>query len=133
MSPKTFWRELQPILAYQWNYLLLCIAWNVAGIILRANGEAALGPSASLTAVMVSALFMLVLGLGAWRWPLVYALGSCLLLFQASSAVIPAYTQDPNLWPSDYWRWGGALLNGIGSLLCAMGLLRWWKYQKVAS
>lgn len=118
-------------LAYQFNYLLLCIAWNVAGLILLANGEPALGPTASISAILILIGFAVALGLGVWRLPYLYLLASALLMFIASSAVIPAYTKDPSLWPSDYWRYGGALLNGLGALVCARGLLGFWQWYKV--
>jgi phage shock protein PspC (stress-responsive transcriptional regulator) len=34
----------------------------------------------------------------------------------AGSAVYNALTQDPALWPSELWRYGGAVLNGVGRL-----------------
>lgn len=117
-------------LAYQFNYLLLCIAWNVAGIILLANGEPALGPTASINAVFVLIGFCVLLALGVWKLPYLYLLGSIVLMLIASSAVIPAYTQDPSLWPSDYWRYGGALLNGLGALVCTRALLGFWQWHK---
>lgn len=120
---------IKPSLAYQFNYLMLCIVWNVAGLILLANGGQPLGPTASTTAIAVLLVFALAIGLGVWRWPYLYLIATVLLMFLASSAVIPAYTKDPSLWPSDYWRYGGALLNGLGSLVCARGLLGFWQWR----
>ncbi len=117
--------------AYQINYLMLCIAWNVAGLILLANGEPALGPTASINTIIILLGFALVLGLGVWRFPYLYLLATALLMFIASSAVIPAYTKDPSLWPSDYWRYGGALLNGLGAFVCARSLLGFWQWHKI--
>lgn len=126
----TFMSHLKPILAYQYNYILLCIAWNVAGLILIANGEPPIGPTASINTIAILTGFAVFLTVGAWRWPVLYAFTSLVLMLIASSAVLPAYTADPSLWPSDYWRYGGAVLNGLGSLVCARGVLRWWQFRK---
>lgn len=123
--------HLKTPLAYQFNYLMLCIAWNVAGLILLANGEQALGPTASTSAIAILAGFGVALFIGAWRLPYLYLLASVLLLLIASSAVLPAYTKDPSLWPSDYWRYGGALLNGLGAFVCARGILAFWQWHKL--
>ncbi|GAA6151206.1 hypothetical protein [Pseudoteredinibacter isoporae] len=130
MSPSaSLFSVIKSNLAYQFNYLMLCIVWNIAGLILLSNGEPALGPTASVSAIAVLLGFACAIALGVWRWPYLYMFATAILMFLASSAVIPAYTQDPSLWPSDYWRYGGALLNGLGALVCARGLLGFWQWR----
>ena len=122
--------KFNPAFSYQVNYLLLCIAWNVAGVILIRNGEPALGPTASLVTVGILAGFIVLLFLGAWRWPKFYAVVTVVLMLVAYKAVIPAFTQDPALWPSELWRLGGAVLNGLGAAVSMWGLLLWWRWYK---
>ena len=67
--------HLKTPLAYHFNYLMLCIAWNVAGLILLANGEQALGPTASTSAIAILAGFGVALFIGAWRLPYFVSIG----------------------------------------------------------
>jgi len=107
-------------LPVQVAWAILAAAWNLAGVALIARGLRAPGPTASASAAIVlvgiAALFFVTIR----RWPLAYLPLSVAAGVMALAAVVNAFVQDPALWPSEFWRYAGALLNGIG-VLAAVG------------
>ncbi|MEI9419708.1 hypothetical protein O7A70_00735 [Mesorhizobium sp. Cs1299R1N1] len=103
-------------LAAQLVWAGLSALWNVSGVLLMAAGKQALGPTASIAAaaLLVGIAVLLVLCRPRWFWA--YAGLSVLAGLMALFAVINAFTADPALWPSGFWRYAGAALNAIGVL-----------------
>lgn len=98
-----------------WAALSMC--WNIAGLYLIAQGQRAPGPTASLVAAGLLLIIAIVLIL-AWRskWSVIYAVVTVFAGVMALMAVINAFTADPLLWPSEFWRYAGAALNTLGVL-----------------
>ena len=107
-------------LPVQVAWAILAAAWNLAGVALIARGLRAPGPTASASAAIVLVGIAALVALSIRRWPLAYLLLSVAAGVMALAAVVNAFVQDPALWPSEFWRYAGALLNGIG-VLAAVG------------
>ena len=101
-------------LKIQLSHLVLSIIWNIIGVVLINAGEAPLGPTASLVAaaLMLVLIAFLVLGAARMRW--LYVVASLFIMLTLSSVIWSAFISNPALWPSDYWRYGGVILNGFG-------------------
>ena len=108
-------------------WVLGCVFWNVLGVVLQARGQPGIGPTASLGIAAGIALVGILLWFTETRMPLLFGMLSALC---AAAAIIPVYqavTGDPSLWPSAFWRWAGAALNGFGFIaatLAALGSFR---------
>jgi len=99
----------------QTSYVALCVLWNGIGLWQRSQGEASIGPAASWSAIVVLCLSLLGLYLCLHKsWQQLYLLGSIFLAFLASLAIHGAFTKNPTLWPSEFWRYAGAGVNGFG-------------------
>jgi hypothetical protein len=107
----------------QLAWALLAAAWNVAGVVLIANGARAPGPTASLFGAAV--LIAIGVGLVATfnRSAIIYAGLSIVSAAMAGAAVYNALTADPSLWPSEFWRYAGIMLNGVGSFAGGAALI----------
>lgn len=108
---------------------VLAATWNFAGVILIGLGQRPLGPTATLAGAFV--LLAMAAGFVATvnRWPIVYLLISVAAAIFGLGAVWNALTADPALWPSEFWRIAGAILNAFGgaaSLVAIAALARWW-------
>jgi len=111
-SPATAYR---PALVFQLAHVLLCIAWNGMGLWQKSRGLQTIGPTASLTAILI----VILLGLG-----LVFLLRkgretpylclSTLGLLLAVPAIYGGLTKDASNWPSEFWRLAGIAVNLIG-------------------
>jgi len=104
-------------LGFMISHALLVIVWNIVGVWLLSQGKSALGPTATLMGALVFAvliaiyyffynkgyekLFLAVVTIGA--------------LF-GSMAIYGAFTKDPALWPSEFWRYAGIAVNALGIL-----------------
>ena len=107
----------------QFAWALLAAAWNVAGVALIANGARAPGPTASL----LGAALLVTIGVGLFamssRSAIIYAGLSIVSAAMAGAAVYNALTADPSLWPSEFWRYAGIILNGIGAFAGGAALI----------
>lgn len=102
------------ILYAQLMYAALVIIWNVSGVILIANGMRALGPTATLVGAGIVALLAVIL-VYSWRqnrW--IYISVTILFDIGALIALYQAFSSDPSLWPSDFWRYCGIFINLFG-------------------
>ena len=115
--------KLKPIIYIQLLHIAGAIVWNVSGVLLVARGLRSPGPTASLGVAVL--MFVLGMGMvvGMYRWITVYVVASAVALFGALSAVVNAFTADPALWPSDFWRYTGVFLNGFGVSGAILGIL----------
>lgn len=126
---------LKPVLYLQLTWVALCILWNVAGVILLSQGLKSPGPTASLIAALVIALIGVGLISSLNRRHTIYLILSILVGIMGYLAVANAFSADPMLWPSDFWRYAGAALNSVGvlsALLAVTGFIR-WKSSRVPS
>ena len=111
-------------LTLQLIHVSLSCVWNVTGVYLMGVGKAALGPTASLLTVLVLLAFGVLIVWGANNKPTVYALSSALIMFGAVAAIYGAFYQHPSLWPSEFWRYAGVVLNGLGVIGALWGFTR---------
>lgn len=107
-------RYSRPLLL-QTIHAVLCVGWNGIGLWQKAHGQATIGPTASwiallMSVVLVSALFALLRS----RKELAYLALSLVAALLALVAVLGGFTKDPSLWPSEFWRWAGIVVNTIG-------------------
>ena len=109
-------------------WALLSALWNVAGVYLIAQGLRAPGPTASLIAALVVTAIAVALYVAVDRVPLLYAALSGVAAFMALAAVVNAFVQDPALWPSEFWRYAGAVLNGAGFVAGAAAVLAYFRW-----
>jgi hypothetical protein len=96
------------------TWAALCVFWNAYGAIQLSTGGRALGPTASWS----GAGFIVVLGalliVTSKLWPRIYPWISLLAAALAALTIWNAFKLDPSLWPSEFWRWAGIVLNGFG-------------------
>jgi uncharacterized membrane protein len=60
-------------------------------------------------------------------WPRIYPWIALLAAALAAMTIWNAFKLDPSLWPSEFWRWAGIVLNGFGvggATLAVIGSLR---------
>ena len=92
----------------------LSAVWNVAGVWLLSQGKSALDPTASLTAVVVLAvlilLYIVTLKKGYEKTFMLLAFVGALA---GSLTIYGAFTKDPVLWPSEFWRYAGMAVNAL--------------------
>lgn len=112
----------------QVTWALLSAFWNVAGVYLVAQGLRAPGPTASITGALMLIAIAAVLVLTVDRASLIYAVLSGVAAFIALAAVVNAFIQAPTLWPSEFWRYAGAVLNGVGFVAGAAAVLAYFRW-----
>jgi hypothetical protein len=111
-------------------WAVLSAIWNIAGVMLPARGRPAPGPTATVAGgVILLAIAAAFVALGA-RWPLGYVVLSVATGLVALAAVVNAFVQDPALWPSEFWRYAGAILNGAGFVAAVAALLAYFRWKK---
>ncbi len=104
-------------------WAILSAAWNAVGVVLLAQGARSLGPTASIAAAIVLLVMAIAYPMTIRRWPVVYLLVSLTGGLAAISAVVNAFTADPTLWPSEFWRYAGVVLNGVGFAAALVGIV----------
>lgn len=115
-------------LATQVVWALLAALWNVAGVYLIAQGQRPLGPTASIAGALALVAIAAALVLAISRASLLYAGLSGVAAFIALGAVVNAFVQDSALWPSEFWRYAGAVLNGVGFVAGAAAVLAYFRW-----
>lgn len=128
-NPSEFRSAAGSALPVQVAWAILSAIWNVAGVWMIAQGQRAPGPTASVAGAAV----LLALALG-WvaavrRWPLGYLLLSIVAVVASLGAVVNAFTGDPALWPSEFWRYAGIVLNSVGFLACAFAIAAYFRWR----
>lgn len=109
-------------LSAQVVWAILSAIWNFTGVALIAQGQRALGPTASIGGAIVLLTIAVALVATVSRLPVVYLLISIVGGVAAIAAVLNAFAADPALWPSEFWRSAGAVLNGIGFVAAVFGI-----------
>lgn len=116
-------------LPVQAAWAILSFLWNIAGVLLISRGLRAPGPTASWVAAGVLFVIAAALFLTVKKLPLAYLLLSFIGGLMALLAVKYAFTADPSLWPSEFWRWAGIALNGAGTAGAVAGVLGFFKWN----
>jgi hypothetical protein len=111
-------------------WALLAALWNAVGVYLIAQGQRPLGPTATLIGAGLAVALAAGLVLSITRVPLVYVVLSGVAACMALVTAVGAFTQDPALWPSEFWRYAGAVLNGGGVLAGAAGCLAYFRWKQ---
>ncbi|MCK5906685.1 MAG: hypothetical protein KAG37_03795 [Flavobacteriales bacterium] len=109
-------------------HALLVIVWNIVGVWLISQGKSALGPTATLVgalvfAVIISVYILLYKKAMEIGFLITAILGASMGIF----AVYGALTKDPNLWPSEFWRFAGIAVNTLGILGLIFALKAFFK------
>ena len=95
-------------------HAFLAGAWNVAGVWFISQGQSPLGPTASLAGAAVMAIFI-----GLYIFTLKKGYEKSFLLIASIGAlagaltIYGALTKDHSLWPSEFWRIAGIVVNSI--------------------
>ena len=109
-------------------HALLVILWNIAGVWLLSQGKSALGPTATLTGallfVVLITAYLILYKKGLEKAFLITVLIGALL---GSMAIYGAFTKDPGLWPSEFWRYAGIAVNSFGVLGLLFALKSFFK------
>jgi len=107
-------------LAIQLSTIGMSVMWNLIGVGLISIGQPPLGNSASMAIVviMLTLALTLVLTVNRVRW--LYATATGVLALACLMALYTAFTGAAELWPSNYFRIFGALINVLG--LAGFGL-----------
>ena len=130
IAPKASLREIVGWgLLAQVSWALLSALWNVVGVTLVTHGAHALGPTPSISAaaalLAIAATCVETIG----RAPVVYMVVSIAAGLLALAAVVNAFTADPSLWPSEFWRYAGTALNAVGVLAAFAAMVAWAKWR----
>ena len=109
-------------------HALLVIAWNIVGVWLLSQGKSALGPTATLTGALLFAgliaVYLILYKKGLEKVFLIVVTIGALL---GSMAIYGAFTKDPSLWPSEFWRYAGVAVNSLGVLGLLFALIGFFK------
>ena len=97
--------------------------WNFYGAFQLSRGLPALGPTATYGGGILALALLAALVVSAARWPIPYAILSALVGLLALLTVVNAFTADPSLWPSEFWRYAGVAVNAVGVLGGVLGIV----------
>jgi hypothetical protein len=125
-----FRAALGPAMPVQFAWAILAAAWNAGGVWLISQGQRALGPTASIGAAVMLLAMAAAFVLSVTRWPLTYLLLSIVAGAFGLLAVVNALSADPALWPSEFWRYAGAVLNGVGFVGCAAAVMAYFRWRR---
>lgn len=98
----------------------LCALWNAYGAMQISMGGRALGPTATYAGAGLVILIAIALLVTSTRWPLICRTLAIVAGALAAWTIWNSFILDRNLWPSEFWRWAGIVLNGFGILGAAM-------------
>lgn len=110
-----------PALKVQISHLVLCMIWNAVGVVQIAYGIQSIGPVASIAAIIVMMFFSALLYFSLKKgFEKTYLVASVLPALLAVMTIYGAFTNDPSLWPAEFWRYAGAVVNSVGVIGFAM-------------
>ena len=121
----------KPALLFMILHALFVINWNIIGVWLLSQGRSALGPTATIMGALVFAVFIFLYLLFYKKgyenlFILLVTIGALL----GFSAIYGAFTKDPALWPSEFWRYAGVAVNALGILGFLFTLKGYYKSNK---
>lgn len=125
---RSFHAALGWILPVLVAWAVLAALWNFGGALQVARGLPSPGPTASTLAGLVLVVIAGGLVVAVARWPTVFVLLAAVAGLAALVGVVGAFVQDPALWPSEFWRWAGIVLNGAGfvaAVAAVVAFIRW--------
>jgi hypothetical protein len=112
----------------QVSWAILSAIWNFAGVYLIAQGQRAIGPTASVAGAVMLMGIAVGFVIAVSRWPIAYLLLSIAAGLLGIGAVVNAFSAAPALWASEFWRYAGAVLNSAGfvaSIFAVVACFRW--------
>jgi hypothetical protein len=109
-------------LKLQLVHLSFSAIWNMLSVSLVALGMQALGPTSSFIGAIILMILALVLWFTAKRVKILYIVLSCFQLAAASATIFGAFTKEATLWPSEFWRLCGMVINALG-VMGSLGIL----------
>jgi hypothetical protein len=109
---RTFLSDISLVVLVGWA--ALCVFWNTYGAIQLSMGGRALGPTATLSGAGFIVLLGAFLIVTNRLWPRIYPWIAMLAAALTALTIWNAFKLDPSLWPSEFWRWAGIVLNGFG-------------------
>jgi glucan phosphoethanolaminetransferase (alkaline phosphatase superfamily) len=109
---RTSLKDISLVVLVAWA--ALCVFWNTYGAIQLSMGGRALGPTATLSGAVFIVLLGAILIVTSRLWPRIYPWIALLAAALAALTIWNAFKLDPSLWPSEFWRWAGIVLNGFG-------------------
>jgi len=118
----------KPALIFIVLHAILVIVWNIVGVWLLSEGKSALGPTATFVGALIFAVLIAIYYFFYKKgyeklFLIVVAIGALL----GSMAIYGAFTKDPNLWPSEFWRYAGVAVNALGVLALLFALKSFFK------
>jgi hypothetical protein len=118
-----------PVLA---AWAMLAALWKLGGAWQLERGLRSLGPTASVLAGLVLLVMAAGIAVAVRHRPTVFVVLAAVAGLAALVAVVGAFVQDPSLWPSEYWRRAGVLLNGVGLVAAAAALAAFFRWKPIA-
>ena len=95
-------------------HAFLAALWNLAGVWLMSQEKSPLGPTASMTGVIVLSIFIL---LYIFTLKKDYEKAFLFLAFLGALlgglTIYGALTKEHSLWPSEFWRYAGIAVNSL--------------------
>ena len=104
-------------------WAILCAAWNAYGAVKLASGGQALGPTATIMGAVLALALAVFLIISFRKWPSAYRWLTLVPCVLAAMTIWSALMLDPALWPSEFWRWAGILVNVLGVVGSALAFL----------
>jgi hypothetical protein len=101
----------------------LCAVWNAYGAMQLSTGGRALGPTATFAGAGFAILLAIILIVASNRWPRVCRALAVAAGALAALTVFNSFILDKTLWPSEFWRWAGIVLNAFGVVGAAITAL----------
>lgn len=92
----------------------LCAIWNAYGAMQISTGGRALGPTATFAGAGFAVLLAVALIVASGRWPWFFRALAIAGAALAALTIWNSFILDRSLWPSEFWRWAGIVLNAFG-------------------
>jgi TctA family transporter len=121
--------EVGRVLPVQVAWAILSTIWNVVGVYLIAQGQRAIGPTASVAGAVVLMAIAVGFVVAVCRWPIVHLLLTIAAGLLGLGAVVNAFSADRALWPSEFWRYAGAVLNSAGFVASAFAVVAFFRWK----
>lgn len=116
-------------LPVQVSWAVLSAIWNITGTLMISQSLKALGPTATWTTAVVLLVLAAALMWTVERLPLLYLILTLIMGAGAFYTVIFAFTGNPSLWPSVFWRWAGASLNSAGTACATAATVSFFRWK----
>ena len=109
--------DYQYAIKVQALYAILCVVWNAVGLWQIQQGVQSIGPSASITVIVAILLLLSSMVICLYKkWEVIYLGISLLVSILAVLVIYGGFTKDRELWPSEFWRYAGIVVNLMGVL-----------------